>query len=117
MRRQNEKPEKILEVLFYQSENGKEPVREWLNEFPKVIKKTIGEDIKTVQHGWPLGMPLVRPMGDKIYEIRSTIPNGIARILFVVHDLAMILLHGFIKKTEKTPEKELEIASTRAKNF
>jgi phage-related protein len=109
--------QKKLTVNFYKSANGREPVRDWLKAFPKDIKRTIGEDIKTVQVGWPLGMPLVRPMGDQLYEVRSTIPNGIARVLFVVHGVAMILLHGFVKKTEKTPAKELEIARKRAKNL
>lgn len=117
MKQENRKPEKILEVIFYRTENGREPVKDWLQKQPKVVRKTIGEDIKTVQFGWPLGMPLVKPMGDKIYEVRSTIPNGIARVLFVVHNFAMVLLHSFIKKTEKTPEKELEIAQKRARNL
>lgn len=110
-------PKIILKVRFYRADSGREYVREWLKSLPNKAKKTIGEDIKTVQLGWPLGMPLVKHMGDRIFEVRSTIPDGIARVLFVVKDLEMILLHGLIKKTDKTPEKELEIARKRAKNL
>jgi hypothetical protein len=49
----------VLKVAFYQSEVGNEPVREWLKELPRDDKRLIGEDIKTVQLGWPLGMPLL----------------------------------------------------------
>jgi phage-related protein len=112
-----EPPKVILKVRFYKTASGREPVREWLKSLPKKVKKTIGDDIKTVQQGWPLGMPLVKHMGGHLLEIRSTLPDGIARVLFVVNDLAMILLHGFIKKTEKTPAKELDTARKRAKNL
>lgn len=103
-----EQPKLILKVRFYKTANGRESVREWLKSLPKEIKKIIGDDIKTVQQGWPIGMPLVRHMGNRLLEVRSTIPNGIARVLFVVHDLTMFLLHGFIKKSPKTPALDLE---------
>lgn len=67
-------PSKILTVVFFKEESGSEPVRKWLKNFPKRVKKIIGEDIKTVQKGWPLGMPLVRNLGKGLWEIRSTIP-------------------------------------------
>ncbi len=117
MKNKDEAPEKILEVRFYKSLNGREPVREWINSLPKDAKKAIGGDIKTVQLGWPLGMPLVRHMGDHIFEVRSNIPNGIARVLFAINNFAMILLHGFIKKTNQTPKKELDVARKRLKNL
>lgn len=62
-------------------------------------------------------MPLVRALGDGIHELRINIPNGIIRILFTVINKTMILLHGFVKKTQKIPEQELKIAKERAKNY
>ncbi|EIL89200.1 hypothetical protein UU5_15990 [Rhodanobacter sp. 115] len=75
----------------------------------------IGEDIKTVQFGWPLGMPLVRKMDPGLWEVRSTIDTGIARVLFTTSGPVMVLLHGFIKKSDKTPKDELKLAQRRAK--
>jgi len=76
-------------------------------------KRTIGEDVKTVQFGWPLGMPLVRKLEPGLWEIRSNLPSGIARIVFTIQDNAMILLHGFIKKSRKTPLDDLQLARQR----
>lgn len=104
-----------LKVRFFATENGKEPVKEWLKELTKIERKTIGDDIKTVQFGWPLGMPLVKNIGQGLWEVRSTIPNGIARVLFVAKAGEMILLHGIIKKTNKLPPQEKELALKRLK--
>lgn len=107
---------KGLSAFFYQSSAGNEPVRDWLKNLPKEDKKIIGEDIKTVQYGWPLGMPLVRSLGDGLWEVRSALgTNRIARIIFFMHASSMILLHGFIKKSQKTPLSEIEIAKKRMK--
>ncbi len=114
---QNWKPKKIVSVKFYRSENGNEPVRRWLKSLDNEKKKAIGEDIKTVEFGWPVGMPLVRHMEHKIWEIRSNFPDGIARVFFTVYEQHLVLLHGFIKKTQKTPTKELEIARRRMKDL
>ena len=103
-----------LEVVFYREALGAEPVRDWLRGLDKTSKKTIGEDIKTVQFGWPLGMPLVRGLGGGLWEVRSNLVNRTARILFVVARGRMILLHGFIKKTRATPQAELALARKRA---
>ena len=92
---------------------GNEPVREWLKSLPRDDKKVIGEDVKTVQFGWPLGMPVVRKMEKDLWEVRSRLDNRIARILFTVAESEMVLLHGFIKKSQKTPLKDLEIAKSR----
>lgn len=112
-----DQPKKILEVNFYCETNGNEPVRKWLKSLEKEDRSIIGKDICTVQEGWPLGMPLVRSLGSGLWEVRSTIPNGIARIIFVMRDGIMILLHGFIKKTQKTPPGDIDIAKRRAKNL
>ena len=108
-------PRKIISVDFYKQENGKEPVREWLKSLKKGERRAIGEDIKMVQGGGPLGMPLVKNLGKGMWEVRSTLPNTIARVLFVMHEGQMVLVHGFIKKTQKTPSQDLEIGLKRAK--
>jgi len=92
-----------LQVVFYRSASGNEPVREWLKQLEKEDRKIIGEDIKTVQFGWPLGMPLVRKMDKGLWEIRIKLDNRIARVLFTSHQDIMVLLHGFIKKSQKHP--------------
>jgi phage-related protein len=105
-----------FEVVFYQEPNGNEPVRKWLKSLDKEIRLIIGEDLKRVQHRWPLGMPLIRSLSSGLWELRSTLPNRISRIIFIFHEEKIVLLHGFIKKTEETPKQEKELAISRAKN-
>ena len=107
----------ILDVVFYKTEAGNEPVREWLKSLLREDRKTIGEDLKTAQYGWPLGMPLIRKIERGLWEVRSTISTGIARVFFTVADGMMILLHGFVKKSQKTPQNELEAARRRLRNL
>lgn len=104
-----------LQVIFFKTEAGKEPVREWLKTLPQEEKKIIGQDIKTVQFGWPLGMPIVRKLDRDLWEVRSHLPDRIARVLFTVSDNTMVLLHGFIKKSQKTPTDDLALAKHRLK--
>ncbi|MBZ5628408.1 MAG: type II toxin-antitoxin system RelE/ParE family toxin [Acidobacteriia bacterium] len=107
------KQEKRVQAVFYRTEAGGEPVREWLKGLPsREDRKRIGEDIKTVEFGWPLGMPVCRSVGSGIYEVRSDLAqNRIARVLFYFDkNRRMVLLHGFIKKTQKTPDEDLELA-------
>lgn len=105
-----------IDVDFYQEPNENEPVRKWLKGLDKNIRVIIGEDLKRVQHRWPTGKPLVGFLTDGLYELRSSIPNGIARIIFIVNNNKIVLLHGFIKKTEQTPKLDLDLARKRAKN-
>jgi phage-related protein len=107
----------ILSVKFYLSESGSEPVRDWLKDLSAQDRKTIGEDIKTVQFGWPLGMPLVDHLKGEIWEVRIKLDNRIARILFTLISGTMVLLHGFIKKDQKTPKLELDLAIQRLKSL
>ncbi|MBL0699351.1 MAG: type II toxin-antitoxin system RelE/ParE family toxin [Desulfosarcina sp.] len=102
-----------LQVVFYKSDSGKEPVRDWLKKLDKEDRKVIGEDIKTVQFGWPLGIPLVRKIETGLWEIRIQLGNRVARILFTAHEGIMVFLHGFIKKTKKTPANDLKVAKQR----
>lgn len=109
--------EPILDIRFYATELGAEPVREWLKLLPAIDRKVIGEDMKTVQFGWPLGMPLVRSMGGGIWEVRIRLENRIARVLFVLDGSTMVLLHGFIKKTQATAQPDLDLAKDRLKQL
>ncbi len=107
----------ILAMCFFQTDAGGEPVRDWLKALSAQDRKTIGEDIKTVQFGWPLGMPLVRKMGKGLWEVRIHLENRIARVLFTVIDGVMVLLHGFIKKSQATPQDDLDLAKARLKQL
>jgi phage-related protein len=109
----NKPSEPILAVVFYRTDAGNEPVREWLKSLNRGDKRTIGEDIKTAQFGWPLGMPLIRKLERGLWEVRSNLRQGIARVLFTVDGNTMILLHGFVKKSQKTPLTDLNTARRR----
>jgi phage-related protein len=109
---------KRLPAAFFALPSGREPVREWLRGLSAEDRKVIGEDIKDVEFAWPIGMPLCRALGHGLWEVRSTLPqNRIARILFGVQDGRMVLLHGFIKKTQKTPAADLNLATSRLKEL
>jgi phage-related protein len=109
--------EPILSVAFFRTEAGREPVREWLKTLPREDRRNIGQDIKTVQFGWPLGMPLVRKLERNLWEIRSRLPEAIARVIFTAGEGRMVLLHGFIKKSQKTPKEDLELAKNRLRRL
>ena len=108
-------PQPILEVRFFQTTANNEPVREWLKARTKDDRRSIGEDIKTAQFGWPLGMPLVRKLEKNLWEVRTHISNGIGRVIFTVIGNQMVLLHAFVKKSQKTPKADLEMARKRLK--
>lgn len=103
----------VLGVRFFCTEAGNEPVREWLSDLPRESKKLIGTDIKTVQLGWPLGMPVVRKLDSGLWEVRIDLGDTIARVLFTVVGGEMVLLHGFIKKSQKTPSADMKTAKQR----
>ncbi len=106
----------LLSIRFFASESGREPVRDWLkDDLSALDRKTLGEDIRTVQFGWPIGMPVVDHIEGDIWEVRSKLDNRIARVLFVIINEEMVLLHGFIKKAQKTPKPELDVAKKRLK--
>ncbi len=107
---------KRLPAIFYALPSGREPVRDWLLDLTKADRMVVGEDIKDVEFSWPIGMPLCRAMGSGLWEVRSNLPQGrIARVLFCVAQGCMVLLHGFIKKTQKTPPADLALARSRMK--
>ena len=107
----------ILEVNFYATEQGNEPVREWLKSLSSFDKKRIGEDIKTLQFGWPLGMPLVKHLDGGIWEVRVNLSKSIARVLFALDKSSIVLIHGFIKKQQKTLKSDLDLAKDRTKKL
>ena len=107
---------KKLPAAFYCTAAGNEPVREWLKALDENDRRIVGQDIATAEYGWPVGMPVCRSLGKGLYEIRSDLAKGrIARVIFCVTGQRMVLLHGFIKKTQKTPKKELDLALKRMK--
>jgi phage-related protein len=109
---------KRLPAAFYQSSSGREPVREWLKSLDDDDRKVVGEDIKDVEFSWPIGMPLCRSLGKGLWEVRSDLSRSrIARVIFCVAGSRMVLLHGFIKKTQKTPAADLQLALKRKKDI
>jgi phage-related protein len=113
------KIDKVLEVIFIRSPAGNEPVKKWLKGLPEEEKRIIGTQIKEVQLGWPMGMPVVQKLEEGLFEIRIPLnkTDRIARILFGLDKNKLVLLHGFIKKTQKTPSNEKKIAHQRWKNY
>lgn len=106
-----------LDVRFFAGDGGNEPVRKWLLTLTRDERKIIGDDVLKVQYCWPIGKPLVDSLGDGLWEVRSNLGGRIARIIFYVGGDEMILLHGFIKKTQKTPKQELALALKRKKQL
>ena len=107
---------KKLPASFYTTAKGNEQVREWLKNLDEADRRIVGRDTATAEFGWPIGMPLCRNLGKGLFEIRSDISAGrIARVVFVVARQRMVLLHGFVKKTQKAPKSDLDLATRRIK--
>ena len=105
-----------LPIQFYRTKSGREPVLGWLRDLPKADRHVIGQDLMRVQVGWPIGMPLVRSLKDGLWEVRSTLPSQrIARLILGFHDGMIVVLHGFIKKTQRTPADDISLARQRMK--
>lgn len=109
--------ERKLDAVFFRTEQGKEPVREWLLSLPKAERKIVGDDVLKVQYCWPVGKPLVGSLGEGLWEVRSRLSDRIARVIFYTEGRTMVLLHGFIKKSQKTPPRELDLALKRKKQL
>ncbi len=110
-------PRKIP-VVFYRTRSGAEVVRDWLRQLEDADRHAVGLDLMRVQYRWPIGMPLCRPLGDGLWEVRSSLPgNRIARVLFSVRQERILVLHGFIKKSRKTPPDDLALARHRNREF
>ncbi|MEP7353677.1 MAG: type II toxin-antitoxin system RelE/ParE family toxin, partial [Acidobacteriota bacterium] len=105
---------KKLPASFYLSANGREPVRDWILALSPEDRKLVGRDIQKVEFGWPLGMPYCRSLGQGLWEVRSDLTRGkIARVIFCIARNQMVLLHGFVKKTQKTPQLSIDLALKR----
>ena len=111
---------KVFPARFFRNSAGREPVRDWLTGMTAEDRKAIGDDIRTAELGWPIGMPLCRKISSHkgLWEVRTRLEGGrIARVFFCAHDGSMVLLHGFIKKSQATPAKELKTAVQRMKGL
>ncbi len=105
-------------VVFYRTRAGSEVVRDWLRSLTEKDRFAIGQDLMRVQYRWPVGMPLCRSLGEGLWEVRTDLPSRtIARTLFCIGGDRIVLLHGFIKKTQKTPDAELALARKRKREF
>ena len=110
--------ERVLDVIFFRTASGTEPVRDWLkHEMDAADRQIIGSKLLTVQWRWPLGMPLVRKMDPELWELRCSLESGIARVFFSVQGKRLVVLHGFFKKSQKTPAGDLEKARIRLRIF
>lgn len=106
----------VLSCRFYQSPAGNEPVREWLKSLSKNVRHAVGTDAAQVQMSWPVGKPLVDGFGAGLYEVRTSIDGNIYRVLFCLDGSTMVLLHGFQKKSQKTPKADLDLARRRMRD-
>jgi phage-related protein len=110
-------PQKIP-LIFFRSGKGTEPVREWLRELPEAERQAVGKDLLRAQWRWPVGMPLCRPMGNGLWEIRTDLPTKrTARVMLCLYREHLVALHGFIKKTRATPDEDLAVARKRQKEL
>jgi phage-related protein len=111
------RPRKIP-LIFYRTRPSREPVREWLKELPEVDRQAIGKDLLRAQWRWPVGMPLCRPLGKGLWEVRTDLPTQrTARVLLCLYREHLVALHGFIKKTRATPDDDLALARKRQKEL
>jgi phage-related protein len=111
-------PQHKIPLIFFRSTAGSEPVRDWLRELVEEERRAIGRDLLRAQWRWPVGMPLCRPMGHGLWEIRTDLPTKrTARVLLCLHREHLVALHGFIKKTRATPEDDLALARRRQKEL
>jgi phage-related protein len=106
-----------IPLVFYRNSAGAEPVLAWLQSLPAEERKEIGRDLMRAQWRWPVGMPLCRSLGGGLWEVRSNLPGRIARVLFCISDGRIVALHGLIKKTQKTPQADLDLARRRIKDI
>lgn len=104
-----------LACVFFAAKGGTEPVRDWLKSLTKNVRSEVGTDIARVQWRWPISKPLVGAFGEGLYEVRTSVDGNIYRVFFCVEGTTMILLHAFMKKTQKTPERDIAIARDRQK--
>lgn len=109
---------KKIPVLFYRTAAGSEPVRDWIKSLSDADRQAVGLDLMRVQFGWPVGMPLCRALVDGLWEVTTTLTDDReSRVLFFFHDGRIGVVNGFIKKVQKTPQTELDLARKRMKEM
>jgi phage-related protein len=110
-------PHKI-ELVFFRNDLGGEPVRDWLKDLDVAERRAIGSDLLRAQWRWPVGMPLCRPIGKGLWEVRTgLVGNRTSRVLICFYKDHLVALHGFIKKTRATPDSDLTLARKRKKEL
>ncbi|HWB98331.1 MAG TPA: type II toxin-antitoxin system RelE/ParE family toxin [Bryobacteraceae bacterium] len=111
-------PPQKVPLVFFRTEAGSEPVRDWLKGLSQSERQAIGKDLLRAQWQWPVGMPLCRPLGNGLWEVRTDLPTKqTARVLLCLYRGHLVALHGFIKKTRKTPDDDLNLARRRQKEL
>jgi phage-related protein len=106
----------MFNVLFYETASGNKVVLEFIRDLPAEDRKVVGEDLKTLQMRFPMGLPLCRPLGDGLYELRSTLPSKREfRLIFFFDSLfqTVAVMHALIKKSVKLPKSDLDLARRR----
>ncbi|MGV8839970.1 MAG: type II toxin-antitoxin system RelE/ParE family toxin [Bauldia sp.] len=107
----------MYEAIFFRTASGNVPALDWFRGLEPEERRIVGYDLRVLQIGFPMGMPLCKPLGHGLWELRSTLPGKIARVIFFIDGSRFIIVHGFIKKSEKTPKKELETAKARKRLY
>jgi phage-related protein len=107
-----------IPLIFFRAEAGGEPVRDWLRRLPEAERHAVGQDLLRAQWRWPAGMPLCRPLGSGLWEIRTDLPTRrTARVLLCPYHEHLVAQHGFIKKARTTPDEDLALARKRQKEL
>jgi phage-related protein len=111
-------PPQKIPLIFFRTEGGSEPVPEWLKGLAEAERQAVGQDLLRAQWRWPVGMPLGRPLGNGLWEVRTDLPTKrTARVLLCIYRGHLVALHGFLKKTRTTPDEDLELARKRQKEL
>jgi phage-related protein len=109
---------KRVPLVFFRTEAGAEPVREWLLALPKTDRRRVGVGLKELEYGWPVGMPLCRALGGGLLELRVSLASRrIARVIVCIYEEELYALHSFIKKSRKTPDSDLKLARSRKRQL
>jgi phage-related protein len=92
----------------------------FVRSLPPADRKVIGEDLKAVELGFPLGPPLCKSLGEGLWEVRSSLPSRREARMIFFHagpEQTLVVVHAFMKKTQKTPDAELRLAAARKREF
>lgn len=105
---------KAFKIYFYKEQSGKSPVEIWINKMLTLKEKNkIYDGLKKLQCEWPIGLPLTRHLENNLWEMRTYLGTRDSRLIFIIKNKNIFILHGFIKKTNKTPRNEINLALDR----